>query len=140
MNAIETNNINLCSTIANKEIVSQCKDRLSLKLAEEKQDSKLCESITNTGSRNYCRETIDQEKLNAEMENGSITGEFCKTLENKSQTVCNEALLQKEAQKTYTKAMQNGDSASCDLIPLESERTLCLDTLMLRKAVTESDI
>ncbi len=137
INAVEKNDISLCSTIKNQEILAQCKDRLALKLAEEKQDSKICKSITQTGSRQYCQESIDEKRLNVALENGTIDSAFCKTLESKSGAICNETLAQKEAQKTYTKAVQNGNSASCDLIPVESERTLCLDTLALRKAVSE---
>jgi hypothetical protein len=138
--AIELNDKSHCTQIKDPTIRVQCNDRISQKLAEEKWQKSLCDIITETGSQLYCRENIDEKLLQIALSDQTTTKEFCASLEIKFQEVCETSLAREIMQNNYNTAIKSGNTEDCKAIQTESERTLCLDSLTLRKAITGSDM
>ncbi len=104
--AMEKKDISFCDTIKTQEILIQCKDRLSLQNAEEKQSKMLCNAISNSGSRSYCYESIDEARLRLILRDGTATDDVCESLEEKFQDACTRSIVREKTETLYIQAVQ----------------------------------
>lgn len=137
--ALGEKDISLCDTITLTGTALECRDRILLETAKDSNNKTLCDTISNTWSLSYCRELIDEKKLRLLLSSGSIQDGDCEILEEKFRETCMRSVVRDTTKNLYVQAVQWNNQESCELIPLEEERTLCFDTLNLRNALTTGD-
>lgn len=138
--ALDSKNTALCVEIQDQAIKTQCQDRIGLEIAREKWDKSLCSSITDSWSISYCRTSIDEENLRKIIQEWTASETTCSALEENLRETCIRSIAKKQTQDLYIKAIQSNSIENCELIEIESEKNICLDTVHLKKAVAENNI
>ena len=98
-----------CNTLKNREYVTLCKDGTYLAMAKNTGDQKICEKITDEGTKSSCINIIL----------GPVNGKNC-TSRGLPEGICRIYAM-------IDTAVASHDASKCPVIPDDSLRFLCLD-------------
>jgi hypothetical protein len=139
LQAIASGSIETCDTIPKENIATICRDSIYQNKASEALDPSLCSKISATDGALYCHENVDDKSLRSLIASWTLTEEKCKDFSPSYQQKCNAYISEQKTNITIETSVRSNDMAGCEGISENADKTLCLDTIYLRRALTERD-
>ena len=132
-------NLDGCALITGTGMQNQCHDTIISNQALITENKELCTSLRDTSGVNYCQNSVDEILLKKMLETGTASDEKCQYLGTKYKESCLLSIVRTSSEDTLKQAVQNESIESCEQIPEDTLRWVCIDTILFKQALKENN-
>ncbi len=137
--AQKSGDIRLCERLSDSGSKMNCEDAIVLVEAEKTIDQLVCARIHEENLRINCQKTVDEKRLKAASASGEISPDFCQSLHENFRAACKKNFRETNDANLYNGAVQSKNTMGCDGIYNEDTRDACRDVIILQKALINTD-
>lgn len=127
-----------CTVISHEERYINCKNLIFEKTALNAKNKNLCENISETSTKQRCRENIDANLLIEITKNQNANTENCSKLENSFRIECEKLIEYYKTEAQYAEAVKNTDLSACAELNEDNLKKKCQDEIIFKKSTTEN--
>jgi hypothetical protein len=134
--AKKTGMIETCDTLTNTGIMNLCKDTIYNDRAITRRNRSICNNISDSDMKLFCQEETDKFILKLHIDDHTVTREICDTMGDQYKVTCLNEIREVDESVLYTDAIKENDTTLCKKIINIELQSTCLDTINLKKAIT----